>query len=60
MFHRLFQLVLVLFLRPHKEENTLFHVVSYMVFQSGGGEVNLRELEKRKESGEGEEHEFKK
>lgn len=60
MFHHLFQLVLVLFLKPHKEANILFHIVSYMVFQSGKGKVKLRELEKWKESGEGEEQEFKK
>lgn len=58
LFHHLFQLVLVLFLKPQKEASILFHIVSYMVFQSGKGKVKLRELEKRKESGEGEEREF--
>lgn len=60
MFNHLFQLGLVLFLKPHKEANIVFHGVSYMVVQSGKGKVELRELEKGKQRGRKEEQKLKK
>lgn len=58
MFHHLFQLVLVLFLKPHREAITEFHVFLYTFFPEWERRGKIKGAREGEESGEGEEQEF--
>lgn len=59
VFHHLFQLVSVLFLKPHREAIIELYILSYIVFPEWERQGKIKGARERKESREGGEQDFK-